>query len=241
MTVATRLAGIEERIEAACRRSGRDRKDVTFIAVTKTFPASVIAEGIDAGLRTLGENRVQEAAGKMAELDELCRTCGVQWHLIGHLQSNKVRRAVELFDAIHSIDSLRLAERVESVCAEKGRSMPIFIEVNLGGEASKAGVSPAEIIALCGAVARLPHLELRGLMTVPPFLDDPEGVRPYFQELRHLLTQIRERGEVGQTCRHLSMGMSHDFETAIEEGATFVRIGTALFGTRSPSPNQEEQ
>ncbi len=241
MTVATRLAGIEERIEAACRRSGRDRSDVTLVAVTKTFPASVVAEGIEAGLRTLGENRVQEAAGKMAELDQLRRTHGVHWHLIGHLQSNKVRRAVELFDAIHSIDSLRLAERVEAVCAEKGRSMPIFIEVNLGGEASKAGAGPAEIITLCGEVARLPHLELLGLMTVPPFLDDPEEVRPYFRQLRHLLTQVRECGEVGESCRHLSMGMSHDFETAIEEGATFVRIGTALFGTRDSSPNQEEQ
>lgn len=240
MTVATRLAGIEERIEAACRRSGRHRSDVTLVAVTKTFPASVVAEGIRAGLQTLGENRVQEAAGKIAELEDLRRRYGVHWHLIGHLQSNKVRRAVELFDAIHSIDSLRLAERVEAVCAEKERSMPIFIEVNLGGEASKAGVSPAELLPLCGAVARLPHLELRGLMTVPPFLDDPEEVRPYFQELRHLLAQIRERGEVGETCRHLSMGMSHDFETAIEEGATFVRIGTALFGTREASPNQEE-
>lgn len=241
MTVATRLAGIEERIEAACRRSGRDRSDVTLVAVTKTFPASVVAEGIEAGLRALGENRVQEAAGKMAELDELRRTLGVHWHLIGHLQSNKVRRAVELFDAIHSIDSLRLAERVEAVCAEKGRSMPILIEVNLGGETSKAGASPAEIVTLCGEVARLPHLELLGLMTVPPFLDDPEEVRPYFRQLRHLLTQVRERGEVGESCRHLSMGMSHDFETAIEEGATFIRIGTALFGTRDSSPNQEEQ
>jgi hypothetical protein len=241
MTVATRLAEIEERIEAACRRAGRHRRDVTLIGVTKTFPASIVAEGIAAGLRTLGENRVQEAAGKIAELDELCRSQGVDWHLIGHLQSNKVRRAVELFDAIHSIDSLRLAERVEAVCAEKNRTMPILIEVNLGGEASKAGAGPEEIVPLCRAVARLPHLELLGLMTVPPFLDDPEAVRPYFRQLRDLLTQMRERGEVGESCRHLSMGMSHDFETAIEEGATFVRIGTALFGTRDSSPNQEEQ
>jgi pyridoxal phosphate enzyme (YggS family) len=241
MTIASRLAELEERITAACRRAGRPREEVTLVAVTKTFPASTVAEGIAAGLRTLGENRVQEAAEKRAALDELGRREGVSWHLIGHLQSNKVRRAVEVFDAIHSIDSLRLAERVDAICAEKGGKMPVFLEVNLGEEASKAGTSAQEVLALSEAVAQLPHLELQGLMTVPPFLDDPEAVRPYFRQLRHLLTEIRLRGQVGEACRHLSMGMSHDFEIAIEEGSTFVRVGTALFGSRGSRSEEQEQ
>ncbi len=226
--VAGRLAAIEERIDAACRRSGRSREAVTLIGVSKTFSAESVREVVEAGVRILGENRVQEAEEKMTLLSDLL----VEWHLIGHLQSNKARRAVEIFDMIHSVDSLKLAERIDTNCREAGKRMPVLLEVNLGGEETKAGVAAAEVPALCQRIARLPNIELQGLMTVPPFLDDLEAVRPFFRRLRELRDEVRRLGIVGPDFSHLSMGMSHDFETAIEEGATFVRIGTALFGKR---------
>jgi pyridoxal phosphate enzyme (YggS family) len=230
--IRDRLARIEERIGSSCQRAGRDRREVTLIGVSKTFPTELIAEGIDAGLRVLGENRVQEAATKIPALSELCAASGVVWHLIGHLQSNKVRRAVELFSMIHSVDSLKLAERIDAVCGETGRQLPILIEVNLGGEESKAGVKATETLALCEQIGKLPNLQLQGLMTVPPFAEAPEDTRPYFRELRALRDQAVSLGLVSPAFTHLSMGMSHDFEVAIEEGATMVRVGTAIFGSR---------
>jgi pyridoxal phosphate enzyme (YggS family) len=230
--LAQRLADVGQRLAAACRRAGRQRADVTVVAVTKTVSADSIKVAIEAGLANLGENRVQEAAAKIAELTPISAERNVKWHLIGHLQSNKARRAVELFDAIHSVDGIKLAERLNQAASEMGKRLPIFIEVNLGGEESKSGIDPGEAFSLCKRAAQLPFLELRGLMAVPPFLDDPQEVRPFFRRLRELREEIYQSGEVGAQFKELSMGMSNDFEVAIEEGATFVRVGTALFGKR---------
>lgn len=230
--VAARLAAVEERIAAACRRAGRERAEVTLVAVSKTVAPDRIREAIEAGVRVLGENRVQEAAEKIPLLTPAGTAPRPEWHLIGPLQSNKARRAVELFDAIHSVDSLKLGARLDRIAGETGKRLPVFIEVNLGGEASKAGLSSDEVLPLCEQLQRLPHLELRGLMTVPPFLEAPDALRPYFRRLRDLREEARVAGIVSAAFRDLSMGMSNDFEVAIEEGATLVRIGTAIFGAR---------
>lgn len=220
-----RLAAINQRIAAACQRAGRDFFDVTLVAVSKTVEPGLIRQAIEAGVRVLGENRVQEAATKMPELAAIVTEHKVEWHLIGHLQSNKARRAVELFSTIQSVDSFKLAERLDNIAGELGRKLPVFVEVNLGGEHSKAGATPDEVLPLCEQVAKLANLELKGLMAVPPFFDDAEQARPYFRRLRTLRDQAQ--------LKELSMGMSNDFEVAIEEGATLVRIGTALFGARA--------
>lgn len=226
------LEAINQRIAAACQRAGRDFSEVTLVAVSKTVAPLRLHEAIAAGVRTFGENRVQEADAKIAELRPRVIEHQVQWHLIGHLQSNKARRAVELFDAVHSVDSLKLAERLHQSAGELGKRLPVFIEVNLGAEAAKSGVAINETLPLCEQVAKLAHLELKGLMAVPPFLDDAEAVRPFFRRLRELRDEARRSGVAGEQCDDLSMGMSNDFEVAIEEGATLVRIGTALFGAR---------
>lgn len=231
--IRRQLAAIGDRINAACHRAGRQPEEVTLIGVSKTFPAAVVQLGIEAGLRALGENRVQETADKIAQLASVAALAGVTWHLIGHLQSNKVRRAIELFGMIHSVDSLKLAERISLICGEMGRRMPILLEVNLGGESSKSGATEDEALSLCERISKLPHVALCGLMTVPPYLDNPQDVRPYFRRLRMLRDEARRLGIVGPEFTNLSMGMSHDFEVAIEEGATFVRIGTSIFGTRA--------
>ncbi len=227
-TIHANVAAIRQRMAAACARAGRVAAEVTLVAVSKTVEPARIRAAIAAGVTVLGENRVQEAQGKIAELNEP----SVQWHLIGHLQSNKARRAVELFAAVHSVDSLKLAEKLAQAAAELGKRLPVFLEVNLGGEDSKAGVAANEVLPLCEAVGKLAALELKGLMAVPPFLDDAEAVRPYFSRLRELRDAAVKAGVVGPGFRELSMGMSNDFEVAIEEGATFVRVGTALFGAR---------
>lgn len=227
-----RLEVINRRIAAACERAGRHASEITLVAVSKTVPAERIREVIEAGARTLGESRVQEAAAKIPELSGISAELKVQWHLIGHLQSNKARRAVELFDAIHSINDLKLAERLDRFVGESGKRLPIFIEVNLGGEESKTGATPDEILQLCEQIGKLPSLELKGLMTVPPFTGAPEDARPFFRHLRRLRDEARRAGAVGSQFNDLSMGMSDDFEIAIEEGATFIRVGTALFGER---------
>ncbi|MBO0800265.1 MAG: YggS family pyridoxal phosphate-dependent enzyme, partial [Blastocatellia bacterium] len=205
---------------------------VTLVGASKTFAPAVIKSAIDAGLRVVGENRVQEAAPKIAELRSTLPHEHIQWHLIGHLQSNKARRAVELFDMIQSVDSLKLAERLDAIAGELGRRLPILIEVNLGGESAKSGVVSEDALPLCERMENFAHLELRGLMAVPPRLGDSEEVRPFFRRLRELREQAKRAGIVGGQFKDLSMGMSDDFETAIEEGATFVRLGTALFGSR---------
>jgi PLP dependent protein len=227
-----RLEAINKRIAAACERAGRQASDVTLVAVSKTVPADRIREAIEAGVRILGESRVQEAAAKIPELERLSAERKVEWHLIGHLQSNKARRAVELFDAVHSVDDLKLAERLDRVAGDSGKRLPIFIEVNIGGEESKSGVAPGAVLQLCEQIEKLPRLELKGLMAVPPLSGDPENARPFFRHLRRLRDEARRAGVGGAALNDLSMGMSDDFEIAIEEGATFVRIGSALFGAR---------
>jgi pyridoxal phosphate enzyme (YggS family) len=223
------IARVQERIVAACGRSGRHPEYVKLVAVTKTVPPERIREAYAAGLRDLGENRVQEAQAKRSALADLTAT----WHMVGHLQSNKARPARELFHWIHSVDSLRLAGKLDQAAAGSGERLAVLIEVNLGGELTKSGVREDEVAELAEQVGRLATVELRGLMVIPPFLEDPERVRPYFRRLRQLAQEINSRHLPNVSMQELSMGMSHDFEVAIEEGATMVRIGTAIFGPRT--------
>lgn len=215
--LSERVAAVEARIERAVARCGRRREDITLVAVTKVFPAAVIREGWEAGLRHFGENYVQEFETKAAEVKTLE---GAHFHLIGHLQSNKARRASELFDTVQTIDTPKLARRLK----ETGKTLDVFIEVKLSPEEAKAGAAPEQLPEIVAAIRECPNLALCGLMTMPPWSDDPEESRPYFRRLCEL---ARAHGLGG-----LSMGMSHDFEAAIEEGATHIRIGTALFGKR---------
>jgi len=228
LSVAENVERVQQRIQRACRRAGRPVEDVRLIAVSKTQPAEAIRQAYAAGLREFGENRVQEAAAKRKELEDL----DAVWHLIGHLQSNKAKQAVRLFNCVHSVDSLNLAEKIDRAAAELGRRLPVLIEVHLGEEASKFGVEEADLLQLAEKIGELPALELRGLMTLPPFFDDPEDVRPFFRHLRELAGRIEARKLSGVSMQELSMGMSHDFEIAIEEGAAIVRVGTAIFGER---------
>jgi pyridoxal phosphate enzyme (YggS family) len=232
MGLGERLAFINRQIASACERAGRSASEVTLVGASKTVAPSLIRSAIDSGMRVLGENRVQEAAPKIAELRDAISQHHVQWHLIGHLQSNKARRAVELFDAIQSVNSLKLAERLDKIAGELGKRLPVMIEVNLGGETSKSGVAGGGALSLCEQVEKLRYLELRGLMALPPLLEDPQEMRPFFRHLRELHDQARRAGIVGEQFKELSMGMSNDFEVAIEEGATLVRIGTSIFGPR---------
>ena len=232
MSIAENLARVRERIDAAAHRAGRRSEDIALMAVSKTFPAERIREAYDMGLRLFGENRVQEFAGKIDSLRDLQDT---EWHLIGHLQSNKAAKTVELFDTVDSIDSLRLAQKLNASAQQLGKKLKVLIEINVGGETAKSGVAPdsRELKELLSAAAKLEYLEFRGLMTVPPFLEDPQMVRPYFRKLRELRDQIASRRLPQISVNELSMGMSHDFEVAIEEGSTCVRVGTAIFGSRT--------
>jgi pyridoxal phosphate enzyme (YggS family) len=230
MIVSTQdnIARVEERIAAACLRSGRRREDVRLVAVSKTHPPESVRAAYAAGLRDFGENRVQEAKLKCQALADL----DITWHMLGHLQSNKARAARELFQWMHSVDSLRLAEKLAQAADRDDAALPVLIEINLGGETSKAGVRREDVQVLAEQIAILPKLDLRGLMVIPPFSENPEDVRPYFQQLRVLASEIESRALPNVSMRELSMGMSNDFEIAIEEGATIVRVGTAIFGPR---------
>ncbi len=219
-----RLASVRAGIAAAVARSGRSPEAVTLVAVSKTISVEGIHEALSAGVRILGENRVQEAREKIALLPGLA-----SWHLIGHLQSNKAKLAVQLFDCIHSLDSVRLAEDLDRHAEATGKIQRCLIEVNVGEEVQKSGAPEAEVRQILEAARRLPHLTIEGLMAVPPFLDDPEDMRPFFRRLRLLRDTLRQEGF---SLEALSMGMTLDFEVAVEEGATIVRIGTALFGPR---------
>jgi len=225
MDLAANLEAVRRRIEAACARSGREPSAVTLVAVTKTQPPEVVSEASKAGLSLFGENKVQEAKAKIP----LCAG-RLRWQMIGHLQTNKCREAVELFEMIQSVDSLRLADEINKRAEQAAKRMPILLEVNTVGESSKFGYRPEQLLAELSRVNALPRLEIHGLMTVPPWTADPEKVRPVFRQLR----ELKERCEqiLGAPLAHLSMGMTGDFEVAIEEGATMVRIGTALFGAR---------
>lgn len=229
--LAVRLEAIRSRISAAAARCGRPAGEVRLIAISKTHPASVIKRVIEFGAVDIGENRVQEAEEKIVELGREA----VRWHLVGHLQANKARRAVNLFDVIHSVDSLDLARRLDRLCVEEGRDrLAVLIQVDLGHEETKSGIDESELTHLVDAIGPLSRLELTGLMTLPPFFDDPEQSRPYFRRLRELRDELAARGTFASGKGELSMGMTNDFEVAIEEGATMVRVGTAIFGERGP-------
>jgi pyridoxal phosphate enzyme (YggS family) len=225
--IAANLARIRERITSAAERAGRRANEITLVAVSKTFPAEAILAAYDAGLRNFGENRVQEFEAKHAKLGHLDAT----WHLIGHLQSNKAKRAAQLFTRVDSVDSLALAQKLDLAADDQEKRLPILIEVHLGGESTKSGVADADLPAFAENISTLTHLELRGLMAVPPYSEDAERARPSFRKLRELRDGLSD--SLGRPLPTLSMGMSHDFEVAIEEGATEIRVGTALFGGRS--------
>ncbi|MDZ7374519.1 MAG: YggS family pyridoxal phosphate-dependent enzyme [candidate division KSB1 bacterium] len=231
VNIARNVEQVRQRIAAACARSGRKPEEVTIVAVSKTFPPEAIEEVVRAGIPDIGENRVQEAYAKFQTLGR-CAT----WHLVGHLQTNKVKRALEIFDWIHSVDSLRLAQEISRRAAQSGRDeVNVLLEVNTSGEASKYGVKPEEVLSLAKEVVRLPRLRLQGLMTLAPVVEDPEDARPYFATLRQLRDELIRAGIVDH-LPHLSMGMTDDFEVAVEEGATMVRIGRAIFGERDAAP-----
>jgi PLP dependent protein len=226
--IAANLDRVRERIARAAARAGRRVDEIKIVAVSKTFPAEAIRAAYDTGLRAFGENRVQEFESKRAKLADLA---DATWHLIGHLQSNKARRAVNLFHRVDSVDSLSLAQKLDSAADAEGKRVSVLVEVHLGGEATKSGVAEEYLASLAESILSLSHLELLGLMTVPPYSDDAERARPYFHKLRELRDGLSR--QLGRPLPILSMGMSHDFEVAIEEGATEIRVGTALFGERS--------
>jgi pyridoxal phosphate enzyme (YggS family) len=230
--IAERLAGIQARIGAACRRAGRDASGVTLMGVSKTQPSAAIEAAFRAGLRVFGENRVQEALAKARELPPDALQ-GIDWHLIGPLQSNKVRPALDLFRTVHAIDRPRIAEAIDREAETRGLTVSGLLEVNLGGEESKHGFSPAGLAAAVRPLADLRHLRIQGLMAIPPPGDSPEDSRPWFRRLRELRDELAARPEWEGFRGWLSMGMSDDFEVAVEEGATHVRVGTALFGRRA--------
>ena len=226
--LASRRDEIRSRIERAAERAGRPAADVALLAVTKGHPAELVARAAGAGFALFGENRVAEGARKIEALRG--RFPDLVWRLIGPLQANKARAALQFFSAIESLDRERLAARLEDLLAAEGRRMPVLLEVNVGNEPTKSGVSPEAAEALARTAFASPHLDVRGLMAVPPFDPDPERARPYFRRLREIRERIADVS--GRALPELSMGMSHDFEVAVEEGATEVRIGTALFGPR---------
>lgn len=227
MSIADNLNAIMNRIAAAARRSGRDPSSIKLVVVTKTIDPERIQEAVSAGATILGENRVQEAKEKIEKLGKIA-----SWHLIGHLQTNKAKYAVKLFDLIHSVDSLELARELDKQAAKIGKKQDVLIEVSIAGEASKAGVAKQGALALVQEAAKLKNVSIKGLMTIPPFLDDPEAVRPYFRMLKELAADLANKNIPGVSLHELSMGMSGDFEVAVEEGATMVRVGTAIFGER---------
>ncbi len=227
-TVAENIEAIRARMRAAAQRCGRDPHSVRLVAVSKRQPLAAIREAMACGQMVFGENYLQEAEDKVAAVGQ-----GAIWHCIGHLQSNKARIAAEIFDCIETIDRLKLAKALETRLAELGKTMPALVQVNVGGEAQKAGVAPEDAGQLCRELQQFPHLKLQGLMTMPPFVENPEESRACFRQLRLLGEELAAQGLIGQHGpMQLSMGMSGDFEVAIEEGATLVRVGTALFGER---------
>jgi pyridoxal phosphate enzyme (YggS family) len=224
--IAQNLSRVRERIARVCVQSGRSSDEITLVAISKTFSAEAIRAAYAEGQRHFGENRVQEWEAKSKELADLSAT----WYFIGHLQSNKARRAAQLFNRIDSVDTVALAQKLDAAAEQLQKRMPVLIEVRLSTEQTKSGVAEANLEQLAQTILSLPHLELRGLMTIPPYFEEPEKVRPYFRKLRELRNFLG--GRCSQSFPVLSMGMSHDFEVAIEEGATEIRVGTAIFGVR---------
>jgi len=227
LSIAGNLKIIRERIASAAGRVGRDPDEITIVAVTKTVDPARIREALREGIRIFGENRVQEARDKIADIGR-----DVSWHMIGHLQTNKVKSAVSLFDEIHSVDSLRLARELDREAGKQGKKLPVLVQVSLAGEAQKFGIEEKEVFSLIRVITGMDHLKLMGLMTIPPFYEDPEKGRPIYRRLRRIRDQVVAMGLPGVEMEHLSMGMSHDYQVAVEEGATRVRIGSAIFGER---------
>ncbi|MEE9935009.1 MAG: YggS family pyridoxal phosphate-dependent enzyme [Deltaproteobacteria bacterium] len=225
--IADNIRTIRNRMAAAAARAGRDPAGIRLMAVSKTVEPERIRQAIDAGIGLLGENYVQEAREKIPAVGQ-----AVQWHMIGHLQTNKVKYVVTLFDWIHSVDRLELAQELSRRAGQHGRVLNVLIEINVSGEASKNGARPADVLELARQVAALPNLSVRGLMTMPPYSDDPENSRPYFVALRRLRDELAAAALPGVAMAELSMGMTDDFEVAIEEGATIIRVGRAIFGER---------
>ena len=228
MSVADRLAEVRARIGAAARSAGRDPSSVRLIAVSKTFPFNLIRDAYAAGQRDFGENRVQEALQKIAASTDL----EIRWHLLGHLQTNKARKAGPAFATIHGVDSVELLQKLDAAAEESGRTPELLIQVDLAGEATKFGVAPGEVPRLFEAAGACRAARVAGLMTLPPYPETPEDARPYFRRLRELRDQWLTSGVPAPMLRELSMGMSGDFEVAVQEGATMVRVGTAIFGSR---------
>lgn len=226
--IRDRLARVREEIARAAQRAGRSARDITLIAVSKTFDPDTVRRAVDAGALDLGENRVQEAATKVGVI----RASNLRWHLIGHLQSNKARQAVSMFDVIHTIDSHELVARLDRAAGELERRPSVLIQVDIALEPTKSGALESELPAIVEALDSASHLDFRGLMTLPPFFDSPELARSYFRRLREILDGLNRTRTTERKLSELSMGMSHDFEVAIEEGATMVRVGTAIFGSR---------
>jgi pyridoxal phosphate enzyme (YggS family) len=229
-TLAERFENVRKRVAAAAGKCNRAPDEITLIAISKTHPSGKVKAAIELGMTDFGENRVQEAEAKIAELGRE----SARWHLVGHLQTNKARRAVGLFDLIHSLDSVSMALRLDQLCEEEGRAeLPLLIQVDLGGEENKTGIVPGELPDLLETVSASQRLRLVGLMTLPPYFENADCARPYFKTLRELRDRLKRQGHFGDGRGELSMGMSHDFEIAIEEGATMIRVGTAIFGERS--------
>ena len=228
--IRERLGHVRQQVEGTARQCNRDPKEISLIAISKTHPPEVVQLAIEAGVNDLGENRVQEAEAKITALGRHA----VRWHLVGHLQANKARRAVRLFDLIHSLDSVSLALRLDQLCVEEERAeLPVLVQVDLADEETKSGVKEDDLSNLVEALAGCQRLRLVGLMTLPPFFENPEHVRPYFRRLCQLRDELSRNGVFQGAQGELSMGMSHDFTVAIEEGATMVRVGTAIFGERT--------
>ncbi|MEQ1604478.1 MAG: YggS family pyridoxal phosphate-dependent enzyme [Pyrinomonadaceae bacterium] len=227
--LADNLNDIRERIANAAKRAGRDPTEVKLVAVSKTHPVETLREAMAAGVIVFGENKVQEGESKIREIDGE----RVEWHLIGHLQSNKARKAVQLFDVIQSVDSIELAERLERICIDEGRDeLSIFVQVDLAGEETKSGIPEGDLSGLVDHLKTCKRLRFNGLMVLPPFFDDAEATRPFFSKLRAIRDELASQNAFSNGRGDLSMGMSHDLEVAIEEGATVVRVGTAIFGQR---------
>ncbi len=224
------LYEVEERIQEACRRAGRDRSEVTLVAVSKTKPAEMLREAYDLGVRVFGENKVQEIREKYEVLPK-----DIEWHMIGHLQTNKVKYIVDKVRLIHSVDSFKLAEVIEKEAEKHGRTVDVLLEVNVAEEASKFGLKPSDVLPMAEKISQLPHVNLRGLMTIAPFVENPEKNRAIFANLHELYVDIKEKNIDNGTVSILSMGMTNDYEVAIEEGATMVRVGTGIFGARDYS------
>jgi pyridoxal phosphate enzyme (YggS family) len=225
-----RFEDVRSKVDTAARRANRATDEITLVAISKTHPAAVLKAGLSAGITDLGENRVQEAESKILELGR----AAARWHLVGHLQSNKAARAVQLFDCIHSLDSADLARRLDRLCVTEERAeLSVLIQIDLGGETTKTGIDPRRLPELLEALKSCSRLHLIGLMTLPPYFENPDCARPYFKTLRDLRDKLQAQGHFGELGGELSMGMSHDFEIAIEEGATMVRVGTAIFGERN--------